>query len=269
MKQSRMVKCHIKYTEESLGTVYFTIEIFQMKRNIYDDNLPDDVQPKLEIEFVYDNPCGIQFVELFDKSLFSKTKVRAFILDQIRAARIIEEVKSKITPQLVNELIHNHFRNKYDISEVSKAVESVNIMVTSKIMYTEQSRRQTYSPPPGIRNNSRKTVVNESIPEGNITSGLKIGKIAQSLLHKTLESGKISDDEIRLLQNKEFSKMNFGIDFPLLVIEDSNYEKRRYYNNSVFINGIRYRMCSQWFETLANNDRPYLLAWLQERGVIH
>ncbi|MDR2703213.1 MAG: hypothetical protein LBB58_02570 [Cellulomonadaceae bacterium] len=97
---------------------------------------------------------------------------------------------------------------------------------------------------------------------------LKIGKIARTILRDTLESGKVPDAEIERLQNKEYSKEALHIQYPLLVREWSDYEPQRYYKAPLVINGKRYRLCSQWFEGPANDDRSYLIAWLHRyRGM--
>ena len=95
-------------------------------------------------------------------------------------------------------------------------------------------------------------------------SELKIGKIAQTLLRDTLESGKVADNEIALMQTKEYSKSTFGIDFPLLVLASGECDSVRYYSKPFHIGDVQYRLCSQWFEVSTNNDRPFLLAWLEK-----
>ena len=80
-----------------------------------------------------------------------------------------------------------------------------------------------------------------------------------------LESGKVDDEEISLMLTKDYSKNTFGIDFPLLVPVDAEYDSVRYYVIPLTIRGKQYRLCSQWYEVSANNDRPFLMAWLNER----
>lgn len=71
------------------------------------------------------------------------------------------------------------------------------------------------------------------------------------------------------MQDKEYSKKTFGIDFPLLVKMDGVYndlDRVRYYKDPVVINNETYLMCSQWAESPANNDRPYLVKWIEEHS---
>ena len=42
------------------------------------------------------------------------------------------------------------------------------------------------------------------------------------------------------------------------------FDEVRYYADPLTIYGESYFLCSQWFEVSANNDRPYLLKWLEE-----
>ncbi|MBS4023125.1 MAG: hypothetical protein KGZ79_12015 [Dethiobacter sp.] len=99
-------------------------------------------------------------------------------------------------------------------------------------------------------------------------SELKIGKIAQTFLREALESGKADDEEINLMRSKEYSKSVFGIDFPLLVLASEEFDSVRYYAKPLVINGVQYHLCSQWYEVPANNDRPFLLSWLERHGSI-
>jgi hypothetical protein len=94
-------------------------------------------------------------------------------------------------------------------------------------------------------------------------SELKIGKIARTILREVLESGVVSPAELHLLQTKEYSKATFDIQYPLLVADGSDFDPVRYYKHPLKINGVRYYLCSQWFEVDRNNDRPFLLAWIR------
>ena len=92
---------------------------------------------------------------------------------------------------------------------------------------------------------------------------LKIGKVAQLVLRPILENGSVSDEEIQKLQDKEYSKEAFNLNFPLLVREDGEYERVRYYRDPITIGGVKYMLCSQWAENQGNNDRPYLMKWIK------
>ena len=88
----------------------------------------------------------------------------------------------------------------------------------------------------------------------------KVGIIARTLLREALESGKAPEKEVNLMQTKDYSSMRFGVDFPLLTKE----RKERYYAKPIVIRGVEYWMCSEWYI----GDKPLLLEWLREKGVI-
>lgn len=92
---------------------------------------------------------------------------------------------------------------------------------------------------------------------------LKIGELVQQVLKKLLVT-KATEEEIRLMQEAEYSKTTFGITYPLLVKSSQPFDRRRYYSEVIEIRGEQYHLCSQWFETPANNDRPYVEKWIRE-----
>ena len=104
----------------------------------------------------------------------------------------------------------------------------------------------------------------ETPVKNNKFSNYKVGQIANIFLRQMLQNNAASGEEVKLLQNKDYSKTNFGIDFPLLARYGSNYDKVRYYKKPLYIYGEKYVLCSQWFETTANNDREPLLMWIEK-----
>lgn len=121
---------------------------------------------------------------------------------------------------------------------------------------------------PERQRNAKGATANSRVISTDSLSELKIGKIAQTLLRDVLESGRVCEDEVRQFMTKDYSKSTFGIDFPLLVLTDEDCDSVRYYAKPLTIHGISYRLCSQWFEVAANNDRPFLIAWLQNHESI-
>ena len=110
---------------------------------------------------------------------------------------------------------------------------------------------------------TQKTVGESDYTETDVYKELKIGQLAKKILGPMLSEGYATDEEIAAMQTLEYSKRNFDLQYPLLVEESSDFEHVRYYTQPIFIKGKRYRMCSQWFERPANNDRPYLLKWIE------
>lgn len=92
---------------------------------------------------------------------------------------------------------------------------------------------------------------------------LKIGQIARLVLMKMLSEGCASDREVAAMQTEEYSKQYFDLQFPLLTMNMGQGRPDRYYATPININGNSYYMCSEWYENGANNDRPYLIKWIE------
>ena len=86
------------------------------------------------------------------------------------------------------------------------------------------------------------------------------------MVRSILESGKVSDEELLDMQQKEYSKNKFNQSRPVLVKAEAEYDRTRYYKDPVRIKGTDYLLCSQWAEGKTKNDRPYLLKWIEEHS---
>ncbi len=92
---------------------------------------------------------------------------------------------------------------------------------------------------------------------------LKIGKLVQTVL-KPLIISKATKQEISKMQELEYSKATFGIQYPLLLKTTSSVTEKHYYSELFTIYGETYRLCCEWYETASNNDRPYVEKWIKE-----
>lgn len=122
----------------------------------------------------------------------------------------------------------------------------------------------------GIKGNATKSIIQElglkdkePVKEHQIYGELKIGKLVQNVL-KPLIIEKATANEIECMQTTEYSKENFGIQYPLLLKTKSEVPERHYYKELFIINGETYRMCCEWFETSNNNDRPFVEEWIKK-----
>lgn len=130
-------------------------------------------------------------------------------------------------------------------------------------MFDTQKSRKLQS------NHSGNTSKVESANSGS-SSETKIGKYVRATLWKCLEQGAVSEEEIKLMQQLEYSSKTFHLDYPLLVLADSEFTKEkhvRYWVPRLIINGVEYRMCNDWYEKPTNNDRPYLEKWLSDHEI--
>lgn len=126
---------------------------------------------------------------------------------------------------------------------------------------TENKNSTAIQPTAIVANTVHEDVFPDMYPE------LKVGQLAKRVLGKMLCDGCANDGEIQAMQTPEYSKITFGLNYPLLAHKDSQFEKVRYYSKPISINGEYYYLCSQWFETAANNDRSFLLKWIALHSV--
>lgn len=100
--------------------------------------------------------------------------------------------------------------------------------------------------------------------DADVYQELKIGQLAQKVLGRMLCDGCATEEEIVAMQTAEYSKQQFDLQYPLLRVANEVDTPLHYYAKPIEINGVRYRMCCEWFEKKgANNDRPYLLKWIE------
>lgn len=102
-----------------------------------------------------------------------------------------------------------------------------------------------------------------AVSQREIYGELKIGKLVQMVL-KPLIISKATEQELCLMQDAEYSKKTFGIQYPLLLKTSEPIAERHYYKDIISIHGENYRLCCEWFETIANNDRPLVEQWIRE-----
>lgn len=100
-------------------------------------------------------------------------------------------------------------------------------------------------------------------------SEMKIGVIARTVFRSLLESNRLSKEVISNLQSKDYSKINFDLQYPVLkkVEKYPTNKIERYYADPIKIDSNWYYLCSEWYEHKNNNDRPYLIKWIKENSV--
>ena len=95
-----------------------------------------------------------------------------------------------------------------------------------------------------------------------------IGMFVRDQLKRMFKDNAVPPAEIQRMLTLEYSNRTFNIQFPLLRQATSSNERRpdRYWKGPVKAYGAWYFICDEWFETRANNDRPYFERWLQRMG---
>nr|HPM35213.1 hypothetical protein [Spirochaetota bacterium] len=92
---------------------------------------------------------------------------------------------------------------------------------------------------------------------------MKIGAIARTVLSNILAEGKIRNEHLQLLQDKDYSKKEFGLSWPVLIMADDNESKSpdRYYAQIIDINDKKYYLCSEWYD---ERSREKLIKWIND-----
>ena len=183
-------------------------------------------------------------------------------LDDING--VLAEFKLPYTTRLIaNEDFKVHILEPV-LHAMNNVADTSELFLRSLQLYNMFATKQPVSTAEAKSDGPRKITQSFESIEGSGIKGLgemKVGAIARTVLRKTLESGRISESEIALLQTKEYSKEKFDIQFPLLRKASGKDEPKpnRYYDNPLNINGTYYFLCSEWIGKAPNNDLPYLL----------
>ncbi|MEQ8154488.1 MAG: DUF1413 domain-containing protein [Clostridiaceae bacterium] len=101
---------------------------------------------------------------------------------------------------------------------------------------------------------------------------IKIGKSARKLISRFLQEGIITNEEIDLLQDNDYSKRVLNLNFAVLKEFDKNssmdQQKKdqkgynRYYDTVIPASGKQYLLCSQWVENLHKSS---IEKWLEPK----
>lgn len=98
----------------------------------YDYSVSDDEQVCCYIDFKKNNPLGVKFIEIFEKSNFSKEKAMEFIIEANRETSKIETIKQELTTELLKQLIIDHFSKEENEELVKQLLEDYNISISRK-----------------------------------------------------------------------------------------------------------------------------------------
>jgi len=273
LMQAEIDALGISVSEESGAEVYAVDVAFHKDGLLYGGGRQDTVMVILK-KLIRTALCmtgyfGVDGGEI----IFASPKIHNAVLNDLEPC--VAELNALFTEnnyKFIARIIANDDFNEHVLAPI--LIASPDVSDTSELFMRGFQLVNMFG---GERRVSRKRTVktadnnadsNDEVVSTDALSEFKIGKIAQTLLRKELENGKVSDDEIKSMQTREYSKTAFDLNYPLLVAEGSEFDSVRYYSKPLVINGKQYYLCSQWFEVPANNDRPFLLAWLVKQGVI-
>lgn len=88
-----------------------------------------------------------------------------------------------------------------------------------------------------------------------------IGVLVRSRLKNTLEQRQWSEQEFYNFFDKNYSKIMFDINYPLLSFDRYDHNGNpRYYKHTIFVNGKECYLCSEWFK----HSREMVLDFLKQ-----
>ena len=95
---------------------------------------------------------------------------------------------------------------------------------------------------------------------------IKIGELVRSYIPEILEQIKVNKNNLLIkLQDKEYSKRVFDIQFPFLIKTSINSPREnRYWAQLYDVDGTNYRVTSEWFE---NKSRDKFLMFLKNQDI--
>ena len=199
--------------------------------------------------------------------IFASPKVNPAILNELSPClKEANAILDQLGYHFVFRLIANEEFNDAILQPILLASQGIadtsELFVRSYQMYRMFATDRATAAPRGTLSPAANEQIKESPISEDSYREFKVGKLAQVVLCKLLEDGKATPEEIQFMQTPHYSKQFFGLNYPLLVKADEPHDPVRYYSRPLNIGGIQYKLCSQWFETPANNDRPYLIKWI-------
>ena len=197
--------------------------------------------------------------------IFASPKINASILDEAKVCvEKAQQLMLNMGYKFVFRIISNDDFKELVLDPILLA--SDGIADTNELFVRSYQMLQMFE--------GKKPTGSKSIPDTPAMSAaagkeLKVGKLARIMIPKLMQEGNVSENEIAQMLTREYSKQAFDLQYPALAKVDSDYDRVRYYATPFKVGTAEYVLCSQWFETSANNDRPYLEKWISEHESGH
>jgi len=122
--------------------------------------------------------------------------------------------------------------------------------------------------------NSSQVIVDDNY-EIEDENEVKIGKMARTLISRFLQELVITDEELNLMKDENYSKEVFNLNFPVIkeVVKNIEFDQQkrdqkgynRYYDTVISVRGKDYILCSQWVENL---HKDAFEKWLEPKLMI-
>ncbi|MGI5974125.1 MAG: hypothetical protein ACOX7E_00010 [Paludibacter sp.] len=217
----------VETSERVLKKIFRTIFIMQSYFKEFDKFNSYFVTPKVNPS--HENPIRELIQEaneiINDESISIKFLANDDFFNEIVSPLLIEVEDENDTTEL--------FCRSFKLLKLDNRKQSNDPLSTNETLTTNKIRKTT-------KVNTTKTTEN----------GMKIGQFVQFSISKAFENNLISKEEIRNLQDKEYSKKVFNQNFEVLKSSEKETTdergRNRYYANNKFCGD--YYLTSQWFE---------------------
>jgi len=226
---------------------------------LYYDDPNDGKSPAklLSIDFVSDNPKGIEFFELLNRSSFSEEKLLQYCqhtLDDQKELQQAENIAREISNDSdeIKDVIRDYFMNKYSQRVSERVMKLINLRI-EKILGDKTTSGSTL----------QYNYVEKTSPLIDLNVDEKIGQKAKRMFSQSITNERFTIDELNALCDSRYSKSKFGSNYPILkeiAIDSSddirfdNHGRSRYWKEVFYGYGKRYYITSQWY-----SNQAYLL----------
>lgn len=212
----------------------------------YESNDNKTIEKICVVNWDESNNLGPQIIEKLSKFEFSVDILEKFCLDELAKRKKYEETLQKVE-FLCSENGVKYVKELLSIEYESEVIEKIKINISKIFKSVEPNTISTAVPKPIIDTEPIKPDV--ILPQEWLRKpGDLIQDWVKRILPILLGHGYISDEEINKLHDRQYSRDNFHLSYPLLCdseedTRDSNGHARYWLNWKL----SKYFVCSQWW----------------------
>lgn len=205
----------------------------------------NDIVKKTEIAFTENNPDGEKFVEIFQKSNFSKKHLEEFIDTKSSFDSNVQKIKNELTPENVTEVVKLYLEDYYSVEEINFVLKNISIEI-----------KENFS----VSDYEEEIVTNESIKSGSSGGGMDYSRYC-------FQNNTYGKSQLVLAVVKAYAKDHPSISYSILksVFTDklqgstgvvatpaearakrSDPEKRYHTKNPIYLLDGPVWVCTQW-----------------------
>lgn len=215
--------------------------------------------------------CLYGYLDLKDgEIIFASPKINNAVMTAIR--QCVPDMQDLLYKAGLNYKVQIIANDDFEESIMQPVIASSALIAdTSELFMRSMKMYNMFSVDRGKSNNHSQQLTKQSplsqssaVTNTERLGEMKIGILVRTTLTTMLNNHEISREEIKLMETLDYSKKTFDIQYPLLRKASlSNGEKvGRYWAGAVESYGEKYFICSEWYETPQNNDRPFFVKWL-------